>query len=93
MLLSENLSNNIRNAVIMRRGEKQVLHYYIDFCDWFLSKFDLPAEELLTNLQQKEDSEIIIKFGDNYTDKMIALLEDHSEDEGEGEGQEEGEEE
>src|SRR5262249_51339954 len=37
------LSNiNIRNCVVMRLGEKRVLHWLIDLCDVAASSFSLP---------------------------------------------------
>lgn len=46
ILASEKLTFNIRNAILMRRGEKQVCHYYIELCDQMLPLLDLDWKDL-----------------------------------------------
>lgn len=38
--------SNIRNAIVMRRGEKQVLHYYIDLYERCSRLFEIPWKDL-----------------------------------------------
>jgi hypothetical protein len=40
-LAEGNLTFNIRNAVLMRRGEKQVAQYFIELADEMLELFDM----------------------------------------------------
>jgi len=52
-MLSENLTMNIRNCVLMRRGEKEILHAYIDLAERInkVEQYDLKTLE--TYLEQE----------------------------------------
>jgi hypothetical protein len=42
----DKLTFNIKNAILMRRGEKQVCHYWIDLCNEMLPMFDMSWKDL-----------------------------------------------
>ncbi|CEO98985.1 SET domain-containing protein [Plasmodiophora brassicae] len=45
-LASSDLTNNIRNAIVMRRGEKRVLHFFIEFVDDMVPLLSLPKSDM-----------------------------------------------
>jgi histone-lysine N-methyltransferase SETD3 len=46
LLKDPSLTFNIRNCVVVRRGEKQVLQYYVDLCDYCLPLFEMQWAQL-----------------------------------------------
>lgn len=71
LLARDDLTMNIRNAVIMRRGEKQVLQYYIDLAKEVIPMTKMPWKDL-----KKIAAKCVSGKGrfDNYITYVIAPL-------------------
>ena len=50
--IEHNLSFNLRNCVLFRQGEKEVLHYYIEFSDYMSSLLGMKFREAKKETQQ-----------------------------------------
>jgi hypothetical protein len=68
-----NLTFNQRNCVIVRRGEKQVLQYYIDLADHCMPYFDMPWSTLKKMAQKMENAKVEGRF-DCYMLNVVAPL-------------------
>ena len=73
LLLRNDLTQNQRNCVIVRRGEKQVLQHYIDMCDQCTPMFDLPWSSLKKVVQKIETAKTVGRF-DSYIMNVVGPL-------------------
>ena len=58
-ILKTDLTENQRNCTLMRAGEKEILHYFLDFSDTVLSLIDLPLKEVKKSIKGNKYDEYI----------------------------------
>ena len=72
LLSSNDLSSNVRNAILMRRGEKQVLTFYIGLASAVQPILDMPKKEFKKFIQRRATGGKGIY--DNYIDSVLIPL-------------------
>eukprot|EP00475_Leptophrys_vorax_P032893 TRINITY_DN5128_c0_g1_i1.p1 TRINITY_DN5128_c0_g1~~TRINITY_DN5128_c0_g1_i1.p1 ORF type:complete len:614 (-),score=186.52 TRINITY_DN5128_c0_g1_i1:64-1905(-) len=77
ILKEEKLTFNIRNAILMRRGEKQVCHFFVELANSIIPLFEMPVpkiREALKKLKKKMAKQNIENTLEKYVTGVVIPL-------------------
>jgi hypothetical protein len=73
-LLDTDLTQNIRNCILMRMGEKSVLNFYLDFANYSLSLIEINNIKEIKKKIKRDFSNKVCPYERYFNDVLLNLI-------------------